>query len=100
MFLGARLFFPDRHTWAIWAQENDVLTRGSSAPSQASAVDKSSKHRPPRRNTKSKVTTTDNFHTTDDYNSSMVRSVADDDILLVDKVIQSNESVDEMVLIM
>jgi hypothetical protein len=89
-FLGARLYFPDRHTWAIWAQDDYELSNKES-PSQASGGDYQ-KQRSSRRNGKSKITTTDHLNTNDDYNASMVRSVADDDLLLVDKVIPSDES--------
>ena len=88
---GARLYFPDRHTWSTWAQDDYELSNKES-PVQASGSDNNRKQRSFHRNNKSKITTTDNITTNDDYNASMVRSVADEDILLVDKVIPSNES--------
>jgi hypothetical protein len=90
LLLGARLLFPDRHTWAIWDQ-NDSEHSSKDSPSQASGDNP--KPRSSRHNTKSKITTTtDNSTMNDDYNASMVRSLADDDLLLVDKVLTSSQS--------
>ncbi len=91
-FLGARLLFPDRHTWAIWAQDDNELSNKESPSSQATSGDNNSKHRSFRRNNKSKPPPPPPTTTTDDYNASMVRSLIDDDMLLVDKVLTSNES--------
>ncbi|CAF3350356.1 unnamed protein product [Rotaria sp. Silwood1] len=86
--LSARLLFPDRHTWALWDQDDNELPK-KEASSQIVTSD-NKKSRPYRRNNKSKLTTTDNLNTNDDYDTSMVKSLADDDILLVDKVLFSN----------
>jgi hypothetical protein len=94
LFLGARLLFPDRHTWALWAQDdNEVSSKQPPSSSRASSGDNNKKQSSNRRNNKSKrITTTDDFVTTDDYSTSMVRSITDDDALLVDKILSSNES--------
>ncbi|CAF3566125.1 unnamed protein product [Rotaria sordida] len=93
--LAARLLFPDRHAWALWDQDDNELPKNESAASSSSSqivTNDNKKSRPHRRNNKSKITTTDNLNTNDDYNTSMVRSLGDDDILLVDKVLTSNIS--------
>ena len=89
--VGARLLFPDRHTWSIWGQ-NDNEAQQKDSSSQASGGGDNRKQRPFRRNNRSNVTTTDDLTPNDDYNTSMVRSLADDDMLLVDKVLTSTES--------
>ncbi|CAF1257518.1 unnamed protein product [Adineta steineri] len=93
--LGARLLFPNRNVWSIWGQDdNESPKKESSSHTNNNNYDNSSnnnkKQRPFHRNNKSKITTTDNFNTNDDENASMVRSV--DDVLLVDKIIPTNES--------
>ncbi|CAF2510651.1 unnamed protein product [Rotaria sp. Silwood2] len=90
--LGARLLFPDCHTWALWDQDDNELPKKESSSQIGTSDNK--KSRPFRHNNKSKVTTatTDNLNINDDYDTSMVRSLADDDILLVDKVLTSNIS--------
>ena len=68
--LGARLLFPDRDTWAVWAQDDNEVA--SKEPSQASGANNNNnqKQRPPHRNNKSEHSTT-----TDDYSTSMVQSI-------------------------
>jgi hypothetical protein len=88
--LGARLYFPDRHTWAIWSQDDNEPPAKETPPQAASGNNK--KNRSFGRNNKSKITTTDNSNLNDDDNTSMVRSLADDDLLLVDRVLTSNET--------
>ena len=87
------MLFPDRHTWALWAQDDNEV---SNKPSSSQASNNNKKQRSNRRNNKSnRTTTTDDFVTTDDYSTSMVRSIADDDdALLVDKILAPNESED------
>lgn len=86
MLLGARLLFTDRNVWAIWGQDDNEQPAKGPLPTASGRGD-FKKQRPARRNNKSKVTTTDNFNNSDDdYSASMVRSVAEDDVLLVDKV--------------
>jgi len=93
--LGARLFFPDRHTWALWSQDDTENTPKSSGSSQPSTT----KPRSNRRNNKSKNSRnkTDNFPlttttTTDEYDALPGGVDDDDDVLLVDKVVPSNQT--------
>ncbi|CAF1278743.1 unnamed protein product, partial [Adineta ricciae] len=93
----ARLLFTDRNVWSLWDQDdNETVTKNSTPTARNDNArgygnkkqQQQQQNRGPRRNNKSKITTTD-----DDYDTSpMVRSVADDDVLLVDKVTPSNES--------
>ncbi|CAF4644527.1 unnamed protein product [Rotaria socialis] len=89
--LGARLLFPDRHTWALWDQDDNEIPKKESPPQVDTRDNK--KTRPYRRNNNNRsrvTTTTDNLTVNDDSNSTMVRSVAGEDVLLVDNVSRSN----------
>ena len=90
--VGARLLFTDRNVCSIWAQDDSEQPSKQASAHASGGGNDSKKQHSARRNHKSKVTTTDNFNPDDDYNASMVRSVAEDDILLVDKVLPFNES--------
>ena len=84
MFSAARLLFPDRNTWAIWDQDDKEAFAKPSDPAPSASQ---SKQRPNRRNQKNPVaTTTDMSSTGDEYDTSMVKSLADGDLLLVDKI--------------
>ena len=88
MFLGARLLFPDRHTWAMWSQDDNEVFK-KEIPSK---VDHR-QARSSRRYNRTRVTTVDYLNINEDSdNESIIRSVAGDDILLVDKVITEKES--------
>ena len=93
-FSAARLMFPDRHTWAIWDQDdNEAFPKPSAPPATTS----NSKQRPNRRNQKNPVsTTTDMSNTGDEYNTSMAKSMADDDLLLVDKIPTNTNQAEEV----
>ena len=80
--LAARLLLPDRQSWALWAQDdNEPFSEGlAGQPSNA-------RPRPgARRNPAPPRTTTDQSNPGEDYETAMAKSLADDDLLLVDKL--------------
>ena len=84
--LAARLLLPDRQSWALWAQNDDEPFSENSASQTANSNSR-------RRNP---VTTTDQLNPGENFETSMAKSLADDDLLLVDKLenlsLESNEN--------
>lgn len=69
------MVFPDRHTHALWDQDDNETF------SEPLNEEKKIRDKPSRR--RNKATTTDD---TNEYDTSMAKSMADDDLLLVNKI--------------
>jgi hypothetical protein len=82
-YLAARLLFTERHTWSIWNQDDNEAFSIAAVSSRADAArvkSRSSTHE------KKSTWTSDSSTVGDVYDTSMTSSLADDDLLLVNKI--------------
>ena len=83
-FLAARLLLPDRQSWALWAQDDDepFTVNSSGQPNHSNP-----RARPAaRRNPPTTITTTDQLNSGENLETAMTKSLADEDLLLVDQL--------------